>query len=93
MGPCLGTSLRLSLSLGNGGGPLPGYVCFTGNMTPSINTEVSEEEDDLSKIFAGHAFVNQISMSKPEGVIGPENRSKKPEAIDITADNAEALHG
>jgi hypothetical protein len=32
-------------------------------MTPSINTEVSEEKDDFSKIFAGHAFVDQISMS------------------------------
>ena len=93
MGMRLCTSPHLGLSLGNGGGPLSGNVCFTGDVTPRITTEVSEEEEDFSKISAGHAFVNQISMSKPEGVIATVYHSKKPEAIDIMADNAETLHG
>ena len=89
----LGTSLRLSLSLGYGGGPLPGNMCFTTDMTPSISAEVYEEKDDFRKILAGHAFVNQVSMSQPEGVIATEYHSKKLKAIDIMAGNAEALHG
>ena len=71
---------------------MPGCLRVTRNMTPSISTEVNEEYDDFNKILAGHAFVNQISISKPEGVVATEYDRKKAKAIDILADSAETLH-
>ena len=62
-------------------------------MPPHITADPSEDKVELSKILAGNAPFNNLSVAELESMVAPEYHAQKVHARDRVSEEAQPING
>ena len=62
-------------------------------MPPHITADPSEDKVELSKILAGNASFNNLSVAELESMVAPEYHTQKLHARDRVSEEAQPING
>ena len=62
-------------------------------MPPHITADPSEDKVELSKILAGNASFNNLSVAELESMVAPEYHAQKLHARDRVSEEAQPING